>query len=167
MARQAAELTKSKTRRGKTLASKGKKKGGPGSSSAPSSEVPPASRAEVPARSPPAEDQGLETELTPAPSRKRAAPSQRTSDATKKGKSVVSEEGAVWRPDWILKENSAALGNERLSAEYLCHSILPHDAAKVATKEDFVLLKDTATNFTRYDSGQCRLTCDIIVEAVF
>ena len=148
MARQAAEASKSKTRRGKTLAHKGKKKGGSGSSSgALMTEVPPASRAEVLARSPPAEDQGLETELTPAPSRKRAAPSQRTSDATKKGKSVVTEEGAVWRPDWILKENSAALGNERLSAEYLCHSILPRDAAKVATKEDFALLKDTATHF--------------------
>jgi hypothetical protein len=148
LARQAAELTKSKTRRGKTLAHKGKKKGGSGSSSGvPTTEVPPASRAEVPVRSPHAEDQGTETDLTPAPSRKRAASSQRTSDAAKKGKSVVTEEAAVWRPSWNLKEDSSALGNERLSAEYLCHSILPRDAAKVATKEDFVLLKDTATNF--------------------
>jgi hypothetical protein len=76
MARQAAEASKSKTRRGKTLAHKGKKKGGSGSSSgALTTEVPPTSRAEVPARSPPAEDQGAETDLTPAPSRKRAAPS--------------------------------------------------------------------------------------------
>ena len=148
MARQAAEASKSKTRRGKTLAHKGKKKGGSGSSSgALTTEVPPTSRAEVPARSPPAEDHGAETDLTPVPSRKRAAPSQHTSDAAKKGKSVVTEEGAVWHPDWILKETSSALGNERLSAEYLCHSILPRDAAKVATKEDFVLLKDTATHF--------------------
>ena len=148
MARQAAELSKSKTKRGKTLASKGKKHRGSGSSSgAPRAEVLPSSKTEVSLPSPAADDQGLETDLTPAPSRKRAAPSKHASDATKKGKSVATEEAAVWRPGWNLKENSSALGNERLCTAFLCHSILPSDSAKVSVKEDFTLLKDTASSF--------------------
>jgi hypothetical protein len=149
MARQAAELSKSKTRRGKTLASKGKKYKGKGSSSdALRTEVRPPPTAEVSHPSPVIENKELEVvEIDQALSRKRAAPPKNSSDSAKKGKAAVTDEAAVWRPDWILTETSSALGNERLCAEFLCHSILPCDAEKMAAKEDFALLKDTATSF--------------------
>jgi hypothetical protein len=145
MARKAAELTK--PRRGKTLASKSKTHKGKGTpSSTPRSELP-RTEVRVPSSAENQERRVSEASPAPASSRKREAPQTLSSDRAKKGKAIATDEAAVWRPDWNLRENSSALGDERLCAEYLCHSVLPRDTKRVATREDLPLLKDTASSF--------------------
>jgi tRNA(Ser,Leu) C12 N-acetylase TAN1 len=147
MARKAAELAKPKIRKGKTLASKGKKYKGKGSSSGSPRSEPKGTELRAPAGVEDREVEVLEAGPTPLSSRKREAPQTLASDRAKKGKNAVAEEEAVWRPDWNLSENTSALGDDRLCAVYVCHSVLPRDTKQVAAKEDLELLKGTASSF--------------------
>ena len=89
--------------------------------------------------------------VTPAPASgsKRAAPEVPTPNAAKKGKAPVVASPITWQPDWMLKVDSAALGDEKLSMDFLTNAVLPLDVDALGAKTDAALLKSVAVDYYR------------------